>query len=234
MRRKTALRLLTGVAGTAAASCTVWAAVKWVDRQRKKRAGFLSPVLQHLLPRYDATTVCARRIPLDPEATLALARQIDIQQSATVRRLFSAREKIMRSDPARRPSKGLIEEMTGMGWVILSSSATEIAMGAATKPWERNIHFRSLTRDEFATFREPGYVRIVWNLRTIPAGDEQCWLITETRAAGTDRSASRRFRLYWTLVSPGIRLIRLFALRLVANAAQKFLNAAERELVLPP
>jgi hypothetical protein len=161
---------------------------------------------------------------------LALAGQIDIQASAVVRGIFAARDKIMGSDSGRRLPKGLIEAMTGIGWVVLSRSATEIVMGAATQPWKRNVRFRSLTPEGFAAFREPGYVRIVWNLRAIPAGAEQCWLITETRAAGTDRSASRRFRLYWAVASPSIRLIRTFALRLVAKTAKQFLDVAEREL----
>jgi hypothetical protein len=44
---------------------------------------------------------------------------------------------------------------------------------------------------------------------------------TETRAVATDVEARRRFRLYWSLASPGIGLIRWLSLRPLKMAAEQ-------------
>jgi hypothetical protein len=44
---------------------------------------------------------------------------------------------------------------------------------------------------------------------------------TETRALATDPESRARFRRYWTLVSPGIVLIRWEMLRLVKREAER-------------
>jgi hypothetical protein len=48
---------------------------------------------------------------------------------------------------------------------------------------------------------------------------------TETRAVATDPEARARFRRYWAFLSPGIKLIRLLALRPVAAAAKRRAHA---------
>jgi hypothetical protein len=43
---------------------------------------------------------------------------------------------------------------------------------------------------------------------------------TETRAATTDARARAKFRVYWSFLSPGIRLIRVAMLRAVKREAE--------------
>ena len=64
--------------------------------------------------------------------------------------------------------------------------------------------FRSIPAEAFASFDEPGYVKIAWTLRADPIDAESAVFRTETRAVATDHDARRRFRMYWSLVSPGI------------------------------
>lgn len=107
-----------------------------------------------------------------------------------------------------------------IGWVALAEiSDREIVMGSITKPWEANVKFRSLLPDQFAAFREPDFVKIVWTLRTdtVPGGT---LFRTDTRAVATDARARRKFRLYWAAFSPGIVLIRLFLLFQIRREAK--------------
>jgi hypothetical protein len=97
----------------------------------------------------------------------------------------------------------------------------EIVMGCATKPWEANPVFRTLRPDEFVAFDEPGYVKIVWTLRADPAGGSASVFRTETRAIATDSTARRKFRRYWSLLSPGIILIRSALLPAVRAEAER-------------
>jgi len=90
-----------------------------------------------------------------------------------------------------------------------------------TRPWEADVTFRPIPHEAFAGFDEPGYVKIVWTLRADPAGVNAAIFRTETRAAGTDAAARRRFRRYWSFFSPGIRSIRWLLLAPLKAEAER-------------
>lgn len=179
-------------------------------------------LLERFIPVYD---VCDRHeiaVAAPADLTLAAAKDLELDDSRIVHAIFRARELLLRSkpDPTSRP-KGFFAAMKSIGWGVLAELPDrEIVMGAVTKPWEANPVFRALPPDEFAAFSEPDHVKIVWTLRAdpTPAGSS---FRTETRAVATDRGARRKFRLYWALLSPGIRLIRVATLPLVKVAAER-------------
>lgn len=125
-------------------------------------------------------------------------------------------------DEAIRPRAFLPLVKTLGGGVLAEVPGREIVMGAVTQPWKANVVFRALPPDEFAAFHEPGYVKIVWTLRADPAGAGESVARTETRAATTDSGARTKFRRYWSLASPGIRLIRHFSLAIVKEEAERW------------
>jgi len=83
------------------------------------------------------------------------------------------------------------------------------------------VKFRALPPDEFAAFNTPGFAKIAWTIRAEPLGLATSRFYTETRVATTDPEARKRFRRYWTLVSPGVQLIRRESLRLVRADAER-------------
>jgi hypothetical protein len=99
-------------------------------------------------------------------------------------------------------------------------------MGAVTQPWNANTVFRSLSPEEFAAFDEPEYVKIAWTLRADPDGKGRAIFRHETRVATTDRAARAKFRDYWAVFSPGIKLIRLLILRPLRAEAERRASAA--------
>jgi len=105
--------------------------------------------------------------------------------------------------------------------VLAQIPGREVVMGAVTKPWEPNVVFRPLRPDEFADFDEPGYVKIVWTLRSDPISAIESMARTDTRVITTDPGARARFRLYWAFLSPGILLIRRVALAMVKEEAER-------------
>jgi hypothetical protein len=110
---------------------------------------------------------------------------------------------------------------TALGWRVLAEiPGREIVLGAVTQPWMPNPVFRGLPPEEFAAFAEPGYVKIIWNLRADPIAPVQSIARTETRAVATDGQARAAFRRYWPLVSAGVWLIRELGLHLVKKDAE--------------
>ena len=83
--------------------------------------------------------------------------------------------------------------------------------------------------DEFASFREPGYAKIVWTLRADPIGATKSMARSETRVTTTDPLAGAAFRRYWSFFSPGIELIRWISLGLVKKEAERRMRAARQD-----
>lgn len=168
------------------------------------------PLLDDFMPEYEVAERHQVRVVAPPDVTLSAAAETDLQQSGVIRGIFKARAKVLGAQPnvVTRP-KGLLAEMTSLGWRVLAETpGREIVAGAVTQPWLANVVFRGLPPAEFKTFREPGYVKIVWTLRVDPVGPAESIFRTETRVATTDLAARSQFRWYWARFSPGIVLIR--------------------------
>jgi hypothetical protein len=129
--------------------------------------------------------------------------------------IFKARQILLGSEPdaAARP-RGLLALTKSIGWGVLAEiPGREVVMGAVTQPWRANVVFRPLAPDEFAAFNEPDHVKIAWTLRADALSPNGSIFRTETRAVATDAAARAKFRRYWSLLSPGIIVIRWASLR---------------------
>src|SRR5262249_40657302 len=145
-----------------------------------------------------------------------------------VRAIFKGRELLFgaAADERSRP-RGLLAQVQALGWLVLAENpGREIVMGAVTRPWQANVTFRGVPPDRFASFAEPGFVKIAWTLRADPDGDGRTMFRTETRAVATDAFARARFRRYWAFVSPGILLIRRASLAALKADAERPRRAA--------
>jgi hypothetical protein len=199
-------------AGIAAGSYATYAGVTWFryGHQQQSSGQEVDPLLDLFMPAYDVVDRHHVHVAAPADVVLAAATEINLESSAIVRGIFKAREWILRARPDNtiRP-RGLLEEIKSLGWGVLAElPGREFVMGGVTKPWEPNPIFRALPPDEFAAFAEPGYVKIAWTLRVNSAGNYDSIFRTETRAVGTDDDSRKRFRRYWSFLSPGIIAIR--------------------------
>jgi hypothetical protein len=122
----------------------------------------------------------------------------------------------------RKPRTDFLSEVLELGWRVLAEEpGRELVLGAVTQPWLANVHFRGLPPEEFASFREPGYAKIAWSIAVEPRGEADSVFLTETRVATTDPDSRARFRRYWSVVSPGILLIRRETVKLVRREAER-------------
>ena len=181
-----------------------------------------SLLLDRFIPSPEVVEHHRVHIAAPPDVVLTTARGLEFLSSRLVRGIFKARELVLGSEPdERRLPTALVPYMQSIGWVVLAERADrEIVLGAVTRPWDAAPIFRSLSPGEFAAFREPGYVKIVWTLRADPAGEGESMFHTETRAATTDLETRKRFRHYWSYVAPGVELIRRAMLQPLKKAAE--------------
>jgi len=213
-----------GAAAAAAAYATV-AGVTWsrYGRMRESRVGERDELLDSFMPRYEVLERHHIEVAAPAALTFAAAREQDLLRLPLVRLIFKTRELVLRADPPDRPQpRGLLEAVQELGWGVLAERPDrEIVMGAVTKPWEANVTFRAIPPADFASFCEPGFVKIAWTLRADPTSASTSVFRTETRAIATDDQARTRFRRYWTFASPGIWLIRRLSLAPLKREAER-------------
>lgn len=171
------------------------------------------PLLDQFIPRYDVVDRLSFGVRAPADVTLAAAERQDLMNAPGVRPIFQARQFVMGAGLEEKPlPRPLLEQVKALGWVELARvPGREVVMGAVTQPWKGDVTFRSVPPGEFAAFAEPGYVKIAWTLRADPVDATRCVYRSETRAMTTDEESRRRFRNYWSLVAPGVWLVRRLA-----------------------
>jgi hypothetical protein len=222
---RSAAKWSAAMAGIACGCYATYAGLTWLRYGNQQRAtdDGADPLLDLFMPVYEVADRHHVYIEAPADVALTAAAEIEVENNAFVRGIFKTREWILHAKPetAIRP-RGFLADMKSLGWGILAElPGREIIAGAVTKPWEPNPIFRPLAPDEFAAFNEPGYVKIAWTLRTNTFGHDDCIFRTETRAVATDAEARKRFRRYWSLLSPGIIAVRRVLLPVVKAEAER-------------
>lgn len=204
----------------------------WYRYGKVSTNGKRDPLLDIFMPTYEVREYHDARVAAPVELAYEAMCAMDLMKSRLVRAVFRARQLAMGGENATQPFRPLLEETQALGWSVLAEKpGREIVLGAVTRPWEADVRFESVPPDEFAAFNEPGYVKIAWTLSAERIDSGASMVRTETRVATTDKHARERFRRYWAVVSPGVRLIRVEGLRVVkADAERRYRAASEDEI----
>ena len=216
-------RLLAGGIALGAATYAAYVASTW-SRYGRPNKSPKNPdtLLDAFLPDYEVVERRQIDVDADADTTFDVACHASLGESAIITALFKMRELIF-GHPSNMPElpDALADKMKAIGWTVLAEvPGREIIFGTATHPWATDVGFRAIPPDQFAAFDEPGYVKIVWTVRTEPVGPSACIAFTETRASATDAASRARFRWYWSFLSPGIKLIRVVLLRQIKTTAE--------------
>lgn len=222
---RSAAKFGTAAVGLVSASYAACVGITWFHygSVAKSVGEEADPLLDRFMPDYEVADRHKTHVAAPADLALSVGTELDLEDCAIIRAIFKGRELILRSkaDNAIRP-RGLLASVKSFGWGVLAEApGREIVMGAVTKPWEANPVFRALPPDEFAGFEEAGYVKIAWTLRADPVGTGECVFRTETRAIATDPEARKKFRRYWSFLSPGIIVIRRVMLPAVKGEAER-------------
>ena len=221
-------RLLGVAAGAAGAFVLGWggyAAATWLGygHRRGDGHGRADALLDRFIPDYEAGDRHEVRVAAPAEFAYEALAKMDLESIPLVHAIFAARAKILGAAPdAPELPRGLLASTLALGWGVLGQvPGREIAVGAVTRPWEADVRFHPLAPERFREFREPGWVKIVWTLEAEPLGPAECIARTRVRVQTTDAEARARFRRYWSVFSPGIRLIRRLSLPVVKATAER-------------
>jgi hypothetical protein len=223
---------LVGAAAFVAAAYGVYVCRTWLRYGRRLRPPGnqeADPLLDRFMPEYEVVERHSSPVRAPAEVTLAAACNMDFEGSRLVRTIFKGRELLLRARPSGKTlPRGLVAKTKALGWGVLAEvPGREIVMGAVTQPWAANVVFRAFAPEKFASFQEPGYVKIVWTLRADPVTATKSLFRTETRVLPCGPVARSKFRKYWSFLSPGIILIRLAMLGSLKREVERRAREAE-------
>jgi hypothetical protein len=186
-------------------------------------------LIDRYLPEYDVTLDCETRVDAPPEETYRAVREADLRDPV-ISALFALRELPMRLTRRLRgapapaaPRKITLGTIThdGPSWAILADEpGRELVIGSVGRFWERDYGGRTVTPEDFVTFREPGYAKLAIAFSLRPDGWAGTLLRYEARTLTTDATAYRKFHRYWTLIRPGVALVMRSALHRIKLEAE--------------
>ena len=73
----------------------------------------------------------------------------------------------------------------------------------------------------FASFHQPGFVKVAFNLKVDDAGNGWTTVSTETRLHALGAGSLRATAVYWRLIYPGSGMLRTMWLQAARNRAEK-------------
>ncbi|HUJ13039.1 MAG TPA: hypothetical protein VL284_04535 [Thermoanaerobaculia bacterium] len=214
---RTAVRLIS----YAAVAYTGYAAFTWLRYgQTKKKAA--EPTLDRFLPDPEVVERNSIFVNAPPAFAYEACCNFDVMHSTVARMLFDTRAWVLGAQPAEPIlPKSFVDQMKSIGWEVLEETdGQEIVFGIAAQPWLPSAGFRTVPAALFATFNDPGWVKIAFNVSVEEAPRGGSLVRTETRASTTNAEARQRFRNYWAFVSPGVTLIRIVSLRAIKATAE--------------
>jgi hypothetical protein len=234
-------RIFVGGTALLAAAYASYAGLTWLHygtKERRSRGEELDSLLDLYTPDYEVVERHHLPVAAPAEVTFAAACEMDASKSRITRAIFKGRELALRWSVGNRSEekavgtnpapKELLESMKAIGWGVLAEiPGHEIVLGAVTQPWVANPVFEAIRPEQFASFKEPGYVKIAWMIRTDAVCATKCIARTETRATATNAIARSKFRRYWSLFAPGIVLIRQILLGGVKREAERRAHAVK-------
>jgi hypothetical protein len=162
--------------------------------------------LDEVMPEYDVHEVHSVWVRASPGAAYEAVKTVSAREVRLFGPLMALRT-FGRSGRVFDRDAPLVERMLAAGFVRLGERpGEEIVVGAIGRFWSP-FGNRPRRVEDFAGFDEPGYAKAALNFAVTPErGGSR--ITTETRIAGTDAAATRKFRAYWLLIRLGSGAIR--------------------------
>ena len=173
-------------------------------------------LLDVIVPTWTDRTVHGHHVSASPERVAEAIRETSLDEARVASLLIAART-FGRSFGQHQPfvETGDFES----GFVRLGSSPSEVCVGFIGRPWPGGEPGPAVADAEaFRDAEALDLIKVALSIRCAPAGYGTL-LVAETRIV-VGPLAARSFSLYWRLVKPGSKLVRLSHLRAIARRAE--------------
>lgn len=188
-------------------------------------------LIDQQMPRYDYRDAYQVVVMAPPETVWDAVMQLDFLKLPLIRALFAIREFPVRTwrhltsgPPLAAAPNATLANLSALGGftVVAERPGREIVLGAVGQPWRPDYAPTPITASAFASFDQPGFVKIAWSWMVKPLGSGQTLLVVEWRTQHSSDEARSHFRRYWAIVSRGVRLLaRLGLARIKSDCEQE-------------
>ncbi|MEU9113909.1 hypothetical protein AB0D04_19525 [Streptomyces sp. NPDC048483] len=171
--------------------------------------------LDDLFPNWDFRECHRLRVAASCEATMRAVEEVTWSEVPVFRMLMFTRS-FGKSLPTGE--KRIIDSFRTGAYSEIARTDDELVVGSIIRTTEDNSStepYVVASGEEFATFDKPGYTKIAYNFHWADGR-----LNTETRVVSTDRSAHRKFTLYWAAIRLPSGFIRHEWLRAIRRKAE--------------
>jgi len=179
--------------------------------------------LDSFIPEPRICEVDSIEVPVPAAAAFACARHFDIARVPTAAFLFWLRtlpdrfRSSGRTAVASRPQLRFDDiGRSGTGFHVLVDDEKRLVVGAIGRFWLTHMEFEDVPTDRFASFAEPGWGKLVWELRSESTAHGSR-LVFELRLTATDDESFRSFQRYYRSIAPFSRFFRRAGLRLISK-----------------
>lgn len=172
-------------------------------------------LLDKLIPTPRLVEVSSVELGATPSAVWQHLRHEELADSLLVRALFAIRT--LPSRLGAGPSEHSVLRIDALrstpehpGFQLLAEEPERsLTVGAIGQVWQLDIPFQHVdSAERYASFTEPGWVKVAWEIRLAPCGEGSSQLDFEVRVDATDDASWVKFTSYWRLIGPGSHLIR--------------------------
>lgn len=172
----------------------------------------MAAMIDSLLPDYDFRTSHTRWVDAATDEVWAALTTVRFDELLLTRPLVR-----IRGLGRRVPNGSVFHD--GPVTLLLVEDGQEAVGGSIAQSWSLRPQRKEVsTADEFLSFTDPGWVKLVTDFRVLPENGGTR-LSTETRIQATDSVARRRFSLYWTGIRVFSGVVRRDVLSAVARKA---------------
>lgn len=184
-------------------------------------------VLDDAMPEYQFFERHSARIHARPEQVMPAIRQSTFGDMKSLAMLLKIRAAVLRI----HDSGNSLQEMTILdafsksGYVLGGGEHEVVMCGGANAREKRVLGARTL--QEFAEYRQPGAVKMAFNIHVEDAGGGWSTISTETRVLATDELTARGMGKYWRLIVPGSGLLRRQWLDGIKRRAESYATGEE-------
>lgn len=193
-------------------------------------------MLDRYLPHFDAALRHGTVIPGSPEDAYAWLARFDFAQACvdTGRAVADMRamppfiaglaRRAQRLPPGTR---FILEDALRNGFVLLAEKpGRHVVLGAVGKLWKPKFELLELSRDEFAAFDAPKYVKAVVGFLVLPYGENRALVKFESRFLATDDSARAHFLRSWRAEEPAVTFFMRRVVQSLRGVAKEQRDAA--------
>jgi hypothetical protein len=181
-------------------------------------------VLDDAMPEYQFFERHSARIHARPEQVMPAIRQStfgDMKSLVTLLRIRGAALRINDTGGFLQ-DKRVLDAFSASGYLFGGSEHEIVMAGGANVRAKRPLEVRTL--QEFADYREPGAIKMAFDLNAEDAGGGWSTISTETRVLALDDATRSGMGRYWRLIVPGSGLLRIQWLEGIKKRAESMPN----------